>query len=398
MTSFIYPEGKRVLQIAHNHPDFSPGGTELVALSLHREALRRGVDSWFLGAAEKLHIPPNLGTQMMAMTPDHREAAIFAHVFKRFEFSQYDTNGFLLELQTYIAELKPDIVHIHHMLNFGLESLFIIREMLTQAEIYITLHDYYAICANNGQLYKHDVRERCEGPTIRECLKCFPGRTPNDFAMRRLAFENALALCDKIISPSHFLKERVEKNLRLNRPIEVIENFNAASAHEPVKFKNSHPGQYQFGYMGNISSVKGLSDLLEACDILKQRGKIDFRLHVFGSQLYDDEALANRIADSKDRLGNRIKYYGRYTPADVPALVAHFECLVFPSVWWENAPLVIYEALYHGRAIVAYPHGGAAEILNRRNTGVLAAASDPEALALAMERAATAQGNSETSV
>jgi glycosyltransferase involved in cell wall biosynthesis len=46
---------------------------------------------------------------------------------------------------------------------------------------------------------------------------------------------------------------------------------------------------------------------------------------------------------------------------------------------------VIYEALHHGKPVVAYPHGGAAEILRRHKTGILAAQSRPEALADAMQ-------------
>ena len=389
MKSFIYPTGKRILQIAHNHPDYSPGGTELTALALHHEALRRGIDSWFLGAAEKLHLTPNLGTQMVSVTPDHREAAIFTYVFDRFQLSQPDSHGFIWELRNYLHEVKPDIVHVHHLLNFGLESIFVIRKALPEAQIYITLHDYYLICANNGQLYKHDTRERCNGPSLRECIKCMGEFSPNDFTMRRLAVENALLLCDRIISPSHFLKRKAEAYLTLDKEIEVVENGYFGPCVTPVARLRPRSGEVEFGYLGNISAVKGLPDLLDACDMLAERSPIDFRLHVHGAQLFPDQALSERIERSKETLGRRIKYHGRYVREDIPRLFAGFDCLVFPSVWWENAPLVIYEALHHQRTIVAYPHGGAAEILERHDAGILAGASDPEALSAAMEKAAT---------
>ena len=388
MKSFIYPPGKRILQIAHNHPSFSPGGTELVALALHHEARKRGYDSWFLGAAEKLHLTPNLGTQMIAITPDQRESVIFAYVFNRFEFAQYDSGGFLWELKNYIEEIKPDIVHIHHLLNFGLESLFLIRELLPKAEIYFTLHDYYVICANNGQLYNHDTRSRMDGPDIRQYLKSMPQYTPNDFTMRRLSFENALALCDRIFSPSYFLKEKVEAHLKLRVPIEFLENGYFGPDVEPAPLPRVMGNEIQFGYMGNISAIKGLPDLLDACDLLAERGAIKFRLHVHGSQLFEDKALAERIDRSKKELGRLVHYHGRYEQRDIPRVFGTFECLVFPSVWWENAPLVIYEAMHHKRDIVSYPHGGAAEILRRYNIGILAESSDPLALSYAMETAA----------
>jgi len=390
MKSFIYPPGKRILQIAHNHPAFSPGGTELVAHALHREALNRGCDSWFLGAAEPIHLTPNLGTQMIAVTPDHRESAIFAPAFSRFDFAQPDHGGFLWELRHYLDEIRPDIVHVHHLLNFGLESLFLIRSLLPEAEIYFTLHDYYAICANNGQLYRHETRSRCDGPTLRDCAKCVPHRSVNDFTLRRLSFENGLALCDRIFSPSRFLKDMVERNLTLRVPVEVLENGYFGPDVAPEPWPAAADGEVQFGYMGNISSIKGLADLLDACDLLAERGNVKFRLHVHGSQLYDDPVLAERIERSKRELQSSIQYHGRYAQADVARCYGTFECLVFPSVWWENAPLVLYEALHHQREIVAYPHGGGAEILRSHGSGVLAEQSNPLSLAIAMERAALA--------
>lgn len=390
MKSFIYPPGKRILQIAHNHPSFSPGGTELVAHALHREALRRGYDSWFLGAAEPVHLTPNLGTQMIPMTADHREAAIFAPAFSRFDFAQPDSGGFLWELRHYLDEVRPEIVHVHHLLNFGLESLFLIRSILPEAEIYFTLHDYYAICANNGQLYNHETRTRCDGPSLRACAKCVPQRSINDFTMRRISFENALALCDRIFSPSDFLKDMVERHMKLPVPIELLENGYFGPDVPPTPLPDAVEGEVQFGYMGNISAIKGLADLLDACDLLAERGRVKFRLHVHGSQLFEDKVLADRIERSKRDLGAAVHYYGRYAQADVAQCYATFECLVFPSVWWENAPLVLHEALHHRRDIIAYPHGGGAEILRRHGKGVLAEQSNPLSLSFAMEKAALA--------
>lgn len=388
MKSFIYPPGKRILQIAHNHPSFSPGGTELVAHALHREALERGHDSWFLAAAEPIHLTPNLGTQMVAISGDHRESAIFAPAFSRFDFAQPDSGGFLWELQRYIEAVKPDIVHFHHLLNFGLESLFLIRSMLPQAEIYFTLHDYYAICADNGQLYHHETGSRCSGPSLRNCAKCVASRSVNDFTLRRISFENALACCDRIFSPSHFLKDMIERHLALPVPIEVLENGYFGPDIAPAALPDSAEGEVQFGYMGNISAIKGLPDLLDACDLLAGRGEVKFRLHVHGSQLFEDKTLAERIERSKNELKTSIRYYGRYAQADVARCYGTFECLVFPSVWWENAPLVLYEALHHQRDIVAYPHGGGAEFVRRHGRGLLAEQSDPQSLADAMETAA----------
>jgi glycosyltransferase involved in cell wall biosynthesis len=375
------------LQIAHSHPRFHPGGTELTALALHREALEQGLDSWYLGALDGTQITPNQGTMMIALTPDQRESALFANNFIRFKLEQQEHHGFLREFAAYLKFVRPDVVHIHHVLNFGLEALHVLRNVLPEAKIILSIHDFYLICANNGQLYKHDKKQRCPGPTIDQCLKCFPNRNVNDFAMRALDIRNALSLCDNLVSPSHFLKAKLARYLGVPMEISVVENgylgSDPAIADLPVPRASGGP---VFGYFGNISAVKGLADLLDAADLLIENGKAEFSIHVHGAQLFEDKVLADRMEAAKVTLGRRITFFGGYQSDELVSLLARVDCMVFPSVWWENAPLVIYEALHAGRQVIAYPHGGAPEILERYGAGIIAERSDPPALAEAMAK------------
>jgi glycosyltransferase involved in cell wall biosynthesis len=378
--------GRRILQIAHSHPRFHPGGTELTALALHREALKAGIDSWYLGALDKTQVQPNLGTQMVALSDDQREAALFSDSFRLFALAQEDQHGFLREFREYLTLIRPDVVHLHHLINFGLDSLYLIRSVLPDTRIILTLHDYYLICAYYGQLYKHEVKQRCPGPTLAECLKCFPERNANDFAMRKLDIRNALSLCDQFVSPSCFLKEKFARYLDLPHEIAVVENGYLGADTAPAMRRKTTDETVVFGYFGNISAIKGLEDLLDAADILVKGGNGNFRLHIHGSQLFEDKVLYGRMEAARQSLGDRIRFFGLYQPEDMGRLLEDVDCIAFPSVWWENAPLVVYEALFHRRQVVSYPHGGAPEILARYGTGILALRSDPPALAEAMKR------------
>jgi glycosyltransferase involved in cell wall biosynthesis len=380
----ISTERPRILQIAHNHPRFHPGGTELTALALHRQALASGLDSWYLGALDEDQTLPGLGTQMIALSDDQRESALFTSGFDRFPLSQLDQFGFLREFMDYLRAIQPDVIHLHHVLNFGLEAFFAIRRTLPDVRIVLTLHDYYLICANNGQLYKHDIKQRCPGPTLAECLKCRPDKRASDFAMRALDIRNALSLCDHLVSPSHFLKDKFDRYLQPEHEITVIENGYLGADIAPAASAAADDQPATFGYFGNVSAVKGLADLLDAADVLTRSGVADFRIAVHGAQLFEDKILYDRIQAAKASLGDRIVFLGQYQPEDMGRHLEDIDCLVFPSVWWENAPLVIYEALYHGRQVISYPHGGAPEILARYGMGIPAQRSDPTALADAM--------------
>jgi glycosyltransferase involved in cell wall biosynthesis len=377
---------KRILQIAHNHPRFHPGGTELTALALHRQGRTEGIDSWYLGALDGTQSTPNLGTRTIALSPDHRESALFTDTFVRFGLEQPEHHGFLKEFIDYLKVIRPDVIHFHHLLQFGLEAVHAARNTLPQARLILTAHDFYLICPNNGQLYKHPTKERCAGPSLDACPKCFSNVSTNDLVLRQRNIATTLRLFDRIIAPSYFLKSKLETFLGPHLEIGFAENAYLGDA-EPALARAPVPGgDVVFGYFGNISAIKGLSDLLDAADILRAKGREGFRVHVHGAQLFKDEITKERMDAARETLGSAISFFGGYDTDDAARLMGDVDCVVFPSLWWENAPLVIYEALHHHRQVIAYPHGGAPEILQRYGGGLIAEKSQPEALSAEMER------------
>jgi glycosyltransferase involved in cell wall biosynthesis len=217
--------------------------------------------------------------------------------------------------------------------------------------------------------------------------------------MRALDIRNALSLCDALVSPSWFLKGKLDKYLGAPMEINVVENGYLGSdpivAHPPRRDAGGGP---VFGYFGNISAVKGLADLLDAADLLVEGGKTDFSIHVHGAQLFEDKVLADRMEAAKATLDRKITFFGGYQTDELASLLGRVDCMVFPSVWWENAPLVVYEALHAGRQVIAYPHGGAPEILERYGAGIIAERSDPTALAEAMAKVIDDQSLTEISL
>jgi glycosyltransferase involved in cell wall biosynthesis len=370
----------KIIQIAHNHPAFHPGGTENVAISLHREALAQGHDSYFLGATDPTQRGTNPGTNMIAMTDDGRENVIWFGYFSRFELRQSDFFGGLRELSLFVREIVPDVIHFHHFLLFGLEAIFAVRRAAPRARIILTLHDYYAICPSNGQLYLYESKSRCDGPSLIKCAKCFPNRRAEELRLRKLAVNDAFSQCDAIVSPSHFLKRKVGSHLSTPE-IRVIENAYLGAANIEVTECASDRREIVFGYFGNISEVKGLADLLEAVDIVARDEQLSFQLVVHGAQLFEDSALAKAIKKARRRHPSKISFRGGYQSENAATLMSEVDVVVFPSVWWENAPLTIYEAIAAGRQVLCYPHSAATEILERYEVGIIATGSSPRALA-----------------
>jgi len=291
----------------------------------------------------------------------------------------------LREFANYLEFLKPDVVHFHHLLNLGLEALHLTRAVLPRARIVVTLHDYYLICANNGQLFKHHANERCMGPSLRSCAACLPKVAAEDLRMRELDIRRTLDLVDHLVSPSQFLAGRIEAGIANCPPVAVVHNTYVGPGAAPAA-RRTERNEFVFSYFGNLSRVKGAGDLLAAAGLLLERGVTRFGVQVNGAQLYEDAAFDQQLDGARMKLGTRLAFLGRYEQNEVAARMAEADCVVFPSLWWENAPLVIYEALHHRKRVLAYPHGGAAEILKRHGQGVFAANSRPDGLADAMRQ------------
>ena len=68
--------------------------------------------------------------------------------------------------------------------------------------------------------------------------------------------------------------------------------------------------------------------------------------------------------------------------------MAAVDWVVVPSVWWENAPLVILEAFRHGRPVICGGIGGMAEMVRDGVDGLHAPVGDPAGLAAVLRRAA----------
>ena len=93
---------------------------------------------------------------------------------------------------------------------------------------------------------------------------------------------------------------------------------------------------------------------------------------------------ALREAVARLRLGNRVEILG--FEENVPGLLERVSILVVPSIWPEPFGLVTLEAMRAGRAVVATTHGGALDLIESGESGLLVAPGDPGALGDAIER------------
>ena len=143
--------------------------------------------------------------------------------------------------------------------------------------------------------------------------------------------------------------------------------------------KSARPGPPNLLYVGLLTERKGVLDLLEASDRLRERG-LDHNLLLLGGT--PDEGSEAAVAVVSAAAG-RARLLGTVPPAQMPAVYADADVFCLPS-WWEAMPLSILEAMAAGLPVVATEVGEVPGVVTS-DVGYVVPARRPDRLADALE-------------
>lgn len=374
----------RILVMAHAHPDFSLGGGEIAAYNLFKayKANEQVEDAWFLARAD-------------------RGRGITGHISKRrdneYLWEQGIHDWHLMKaahqdsVTTWFADLikalKPTVVHTHHYAHLGLEYLRVIKQVDPSIRIVMTLHEYMAICSNNGQMIKTGSFKLCNRSSYDECRQCFPERTAEDFWLRKHFFMSYFELVDQFVSPSEFLRQRyIDWGLPADK-IVVIENGQSDEPPLPPRPLAEGETRNRFGFFGQINPYKGLDVVLRALHEMPKAERKKIVLEVHGANLehqskeFQDKIEALRAPLIKQGV---VQWVGPYQPHELRARMAGVDWVVVPSIWWENSPMVIQEAFSCGRPLLVSDIGGMKEKVRHGFDGYCVSSGSARAWTIAM--------------
>lgn len=360
---------ERILVIAHAHPDFSLGGGEIAAYNLFKAYRNNeGVDdAWFLGRIDR-----GRGVTGIIGMRRHNEYTWEQgiddwHLMKAAH--QQSLTTWFVDL---LRGLRPTIIHVHHYIHLGLEFLRVIKQVDPSIRIFITLHEYIAICRNNGQMIKTNGR-LCSRESFDECHQCFPMHSSEDFWRRKHYFNDHFRLAEGFVSPSEFLRQRyIQWGVDPER-IVVIENGQPDEAPLPPRKLREGETRNRFGFFGQITPYKGLDVLLTALTQMKKSDRKKVVLEVHGANLeHQSEDYQTRVNELRAPLikEGAVQWVGPYQPHELRKRMAGVDWVVVPSVWWENSPMVIQEAFVCGRPLLVSDIGGMAEKVRDRVDGI----------------------------
>ena len=357
------PQGDtHVLVASHSHPAISKGGAEIAAFEMFR-ALQETehYSASFLGCSRQPTYR-RLG-QGITQPFGEDEYVYSASGFDWFKFANTDPR-FPREFKRLLRDLRPDIVHFHHYINLGVEAFAHVKEAVPDAKIVLTLHEYLMICHHLGQMIKTEKDMLCSRSGLVECAACFPNLQPADFLLRRLYTERFLASVDHFVSPSRFLAERYVAWGVPAEKISVLENV--IRAPEPSSSVTRRPSSEQnrplrVGFFGQISKLKGINVVFEAARILERDKNSGVSFEIHGEYRGQAPEFQKDFLSRLEQAGSNVHFHGPYQNELVDALMQDVDAVIVPSIWWENSPVVIQEALRNRRPILCSNIGGMAE-------------------------------------
>ncbi|MDR1221305.1 MAG: glycosyltransferase family 4 protein [Tannerella sp.] len=255
-----------------------------------------------------------------------------------------------------LSDFKPDVVHLHNIHSY-ISPLVAETAHRKGIRVVWTLHDYKLLCPVYTCLRNGEICEECflkKSNVFRyRCMK--DSRFASLLAWLEACCWNRKKLSgitDLFISPSHFLKSKMIEGGFSAGQIEVLHNF------LPQELSMSTEKEDYYCYVGRLSEEKGVETLLEAAEQVPCPLKI-----IGGGPLLD--AYRNKY------MNKQIEFLGHLQPDELYSTVRKARFLVIPSIWYENNPYSVIEALCMGTPALGSRIGGIPELIEEGENGFL---------------------------
>ena len=128
-------------------------------------------------------------------------------------------------------------------------------------------------------------------------------------------------------------------------------------------------------FVGRLTKVKGVDVLIDAFNIIKQKG-IDSTLTIVGDGEEKNE-LIEKV--SNYGLGNNVIFTGRQS--NVIQYLDSADIFIYPSIWEEGFGISVVEAMARGCIPITFNKGGLPEIIENGKNGFIVNDVSQEALA-----------------
>jgi len=275
-----------------------------------------------------------------------------------------------------LDEYKPDLVHLHNVYHHLSTSILqpIRRRRIPCVQ---TLHDYKLACPNYKMFTEGAPCERCKGGHYLEAVRhhCLGASfAPNFLAaceMGMTKFTQAYERTVKFfICPTEFVALKMREWGEPPSKMVVVHNPMDASA------DSVDGGEGFISFIGRLSEEKGVDVLIRAAARLPE---VELKIAGAGPQENQLKELAKSLK------ADNVSFLGFLRQEQLRELRKNSKAMAVPSVWYENAPLAVLEAMAQGLPVIASRIGGLPELVDDGKTGWLVEAGNVDAWVTSLE-------------
>ena len=332
---------------------------------------------------------------------------------------EFDNPEMADRMRALIIKTAPDLLHVWHAGRLSGSIIAAAREM--GVPVVFTATDFWSVC-RVIHLRRADTGELCTGPNRAgtNCLRCYIARTHVSQEMKdhylnksdaeltayvnlakspvlknsrygkrirtvveRIPFlKDTINSADRVIAPTRLTRDMLLKN-GVKPNLLRVSRYGIETSHiSSVPQSPENPETVRFGFMGGLVRHKGVHNLVKAFRLNPRDMKAE--LKIYG----DPERAPEYFSEIEDLAGDdpRIIFPGAFEGAKVGEVLPEIDVLVVPSAWYENTPLVVYEAFASGTPVVATDLGGLSEVIEHGKNGLLFAVDDVEDMSAQLTR------------
>jgi len=406
----------RILLTVHQFlPDYK-SGTEVLTFGVAQELRRRGHEVLVVtGYPDPAPLPDD--ARLSRYTVDGINVVRFHHahapmagetVLTALEYRNKLAAGIFAQT---VSEFAPGVIHFFHLSR--LSGLLVDVALEAGIPAYYTPTDFWSICQTAQLMLPGGAA--CAGPspdagncakhmaqlTQRDAVSALARSVPDaladiavrltargllppypmhrevaavhgrkDFLVRRLNWLHGIAAPTRVMAET-LMRHGVNPDLIV--PMGYGIDVSGISP-TPVGHVSGTP--LVVGFIGTLAHHKGAHVAIAA---VRSLASGTARLMIYGDPAHfpDYYARLQREADGHPD----IVFCGTFPPGNIGGVLADCHVLVIPSLWAENAPLVMHSALAAKRPVIASDLPGLSEIVEAGENGLLFPAGDARRLA-----------------
>lgn len=260
-----------------------------------------------------------------------------------------------------LEEKKPDLVHIQNLFPF-ISAAILPECRKAGIPVVMTVQNYRLVCPNGLNMVRGSVCEKCAGGreywcVLRNCerniLKSLGYALRNYVARKRRYFIDNVTLFSAV---TQFQRQRlVDEGFP---DVRIVVNPNMASINDALSENKSAKSGDFVAHVGRISPEKGIPTLIEAA---RQCPTIPFKT----------TGTLDRMPELANQAPPNFAFVGFLDTSRIRDFFVTARMIVICTICFEGFPMVVVEAMLHGKAVICSRIGGLPEIVEHGKTGLL---------------------------